>query len=91
MKLDKEMVKEAFSLLVKSFKEYLLDFLKLNSNIYAMVFIYISGFQNYVNSENTCNNVVEEESDEELFKIGPKLLFCASSISLTAEGDNKLV
>ncbi|KAH0725826.1 hypothetical protein KY284_001691 [Solanum tuberosum] len=50
-----------------------------------MVFIYVSGFPNYVNSENTCNNVDEEESDEELFKVGPKLLFCASSISLTAE------
>uniref|UniRef100_A0A3Q7EHZ1 non-specific serine/threonine protein kinase n=1 Tax=Solanum lycopersicum TaxID=4081 RepID=A0A3Q7EHZ1_SOLLC len=35
--------------------------------------------------ENTCNNVDEEESDEELFKVGPKLLLCASSISLTAE------
>lgn len=53
--------------------------------------LYISGFSNYVNSENTCNNVDEEESDEELFKVGTKLLLCASSISLTAEGDNMLV
>ncbi|XP_009772472.1 receptor-like cytosolic serine/threonine-protein kinase RBK2 isoform X1 [Nicotiana tabacum] len=34
--------------------------------------------------ENT-RNADEEESDEELFKIGHKLLFCASSISLSAE------
>ncbi|XP_059311065.1 receptor-like cytosolic serine/threonine-protein kinase RBK2 [Lycium ferocissimum] len=34
--------------------------------------------------ENT-SNAGEEDSEEELFKIGHKLLFCASSISLTAD------
>lgn len=38
MKQDKEMVEKAFSLLVKCFKEYLLDFLKTkySTNIYAL-------------------------------------------------------